>query len=87
MTDKEKKSEYNRRYYEKNKEKIMANRKPSDKPSAPIDKEAHRKAAREWYHRNKASETPEQREARLEKRRAASRAKREAEKQGISGKG
>ncbi|MBQ8969202.1 MAG: hypothetical protein IJ064_05680 [Bacteroidaceae bacterium] len=76
MTDKEKKSEYNRRYYEKNKEKILAERKTQErKPSAPIDKEAHRKAAREWYHRKKASETPEEREARLEKRRAASRAK------------
>ena len=52
--DKVKKSEYNRRYYEKHKAEILAKMKMAEKkPSPPIDKEAHRKAAREWYHRNK----------------------------------
>lgn len=53
--DKDKKSEYNRRYYEKHKADILAKHKMAEKkPAPPIDKEAHRKAAREWYHRNKA---------------------------------
>lgn len=80
MTDKEKKREYNRRYYELHKDGILAMRKLSGKKNpASVDKEAHRKAAREYYYRKKAAETPEQREERLEKRRAASKLKKEAD--------
>ena len=66
--DKEKKSEYNRRYYESHKADILANRKPGDKP-APSDPEAHRKASRDYYHRKVAAETPEERAARNARRR------------------
>ncbi len=69
MIDKEKKSEYNRRYYESHKEVILASRKKAERKHVEVDVEAHRKAAREYYHRKKASMTPEEREAMNFKRR------------------
>jgi hypothetical protein len=67
--DKEKKSEYNRRYYESHKDEILTARKLSDKKSVAADPVSHRKASREYYHRKKATETPEEREARNARRR------------------
>lgn len=69
MTDKEKKSEYNKRYYESHKADILESRKGKVRKPVVVDVEAHRKAAREYYHRKKASMTPEEREAMNAKRR------------------
>ena len=69
MTDKEKKSEYNRRYYESHKADILASRRLAERKPVEVDVEAHRKAAREYYHRKKASMTPEELAARNARRR------------------
>lgn len=77
MTDKEKKSEYNRRYYESHKEIILASRKKTERKPVEVDVEAHRKASREYYHRKKASMTPEELAARNAKRRERNRLSKE----------
>lgn len=69
MVDKDKKSEYNRRYYENHKADILEARRGKEKKPVVVDVEAHRKAAREYYYRKKASMTPEEREAMNAKRR------------------
>lgn len=79
MTDKEKKSEYNRRYYESHKEVILASRKKAERKPVEVDVEAHRKAAREYYHRKKASMTPEELTARNAKRRERNRMEKTSE--------
>lgn len=79
MTDKEKKSEYNRRYYESDKEVILASRKKAERKPVEVDVEAHRKAAREYYHRKKASMTPEELAARNAKRMERNRMKKPSE--------
>lgn len=79
MTDKEKKSEYNRRYYESHKEVILASRKKAERKPVEVDVEAHRKAAREYYHRKKASMTPEELAARNTKRRERNRMEKTSE--------
>lgn len=73
--DKDKKSGYNRRYYESHKVEILAARKQSEHKPVKVDAEAHREAAREYYYRKKASMTPEEREARNAKRREQYRRK------------
>ena len=76
--DKEKKSEYNRRYYESHKEGILSARKQSGREQVAADPVLHRKASREYYHRKKASETPEEREKRNARRRELYKSKKAA---------
>lgn len=53
MISKEKKREYNKRYYEKNKEKIKAAQRLNKKPHTSRSREAHRKASLAYYYRQK----------------------------------
>ena len=67
--DKEQKRIYNHSYYEAHKEEIKAARRFSPAPPTTASQEAHRRASLNYYRRKKEKETPEEREARLQKRR------------------
>ena len=68
MTDREKRQQYTRAYYEAHREEILASRKMAgSRPYKNTD--AHRKAARAYYHRKVANETPEERAQRNAERR------------------
>jgi len=67
--DKEAKRIYNRTYYEAHKEEIKASRRFSPAAPTAASQEAHRRASRDYYRRKKEKETPEERQARLQKRR------------------
>lgn len=67
--DKEAKRIYNRKYYEGHKGQIKAARRLLSSTPTPASIEAHREASRNYYRRKKERETPEEREARLAKRR------------------
>lgn len=53
MISKEKKREYNKRYYEKNKEKIKSAQRLKIRKVTPQSREAHRKASLAYYYRQK----------------------------------
>ena len=76
MEDKEKRREYNRRYYESHKADILATRRLYKSKPAKVNADAHRKASREYYHRKRASMTPEE----IAELNANRRAKRKQEK-------
>ena len=67
--DKEQKRIYNHDYYEAHTEEIKAARRFSPVPLTTASQEAHRRASRDYYWRRKERESPEEREARLQKRR------------------
>lgn len=67
--DKEAKRIYNRKYYETHKGQIKAAQRLSPSTLTPASQEAHREASRNYYRRKKERETPEERKARLQKRR------------------
>ena len=64
-------SEYNKKYYEKNKAKILASRKASKTKPYNYLTEAHRRASREYYRRKKERMTIEEHDSILAKRREA----------------
>ena len=67
--DKEAKRIYNRKYYETHKGQIKAAQRLSPATLTPASQETHREASRNYYRRKKERETPEERLARLQKRR------------------
>ena len=67
--DKEAKRIYNRKYYEGHKGQIKVARRLLPSTPTPASIEAHREASRNYYRRMKEKETPDEREARLAKRR------------------
>lgn len=71
IMDKKEMSEYNKKYYEKNKVKILASRKASKSKPYNYLTEAYRRASREYYRRKKEKMTIEEHESILAKRREA----------------